>query len=310
VPATPAVRRSTWSATKGSVARFLRLPAVNGPVRFALRPFVRLLPIEWLSRLPFVGIARVTLRPGVVLALESDGSDLIASALDWRGLAGWEPEVFAVLHRLLPTVATCFDVGASNGVFALAVALGEPGRQVFAFEASPRMLARLRRNLVLNAATNVDAVEGAVCDHEGSVDLHIPPGDSLPFGASTLRSFRTPGERLRVRAVQLDAFVAARGIASVDLLKLDVEGAEPMVLAGARALLARDEPWIVCEVLHGLTERALQAALDPLGYRYFAIGPQGLEPRERIAGDPTYRLRNWLFATPRRLRAAELEPQP
>jgi FkbM family methyltransferase len=285
----------------------LRVRPVNALVRTMLRPFTALLPAETLARIPFFGIARVRLRPGLVVALESDGGDLIASAIDWRGLAGWEPETFTALQRLLPTVATCFDIGASTGVFSLTVALDDPRRRVFAFEAAPGMLARLRRNLELNRATNVEVVEGAVCDHRGTIDLFIPPGLSLPFGASTLESFRSPGERLPVRAVQLDEFVTGRGIERVELLKLDTEGTEPRVLAGARALLARDEPWIVCEVLHGLTESALHEVLDPLGYRYFAIGARGLERRERIVGDPTYRDRNWLFATPRRLAALGLE---
>jgi FkbM family methyltransferase len=285
----------------------LRVRAINALVRAVLRPFTALWPAETLARIPFFGIARVRLRPGLVVALESDGGDLIASAIDWRGLAGWEPETFAVLQQLLPTVATCFDVGASTGVFSLTVALDDARRRVFAFEAAPGMLARLRRNLELNRAANVEIVEGAVCDREGTIDLFVPPGMSLPFGASTLDTFRSPGERLPVRAVQLDAFATARGIARVDLLKLDTEGTEPSVLAGAREVLARDEPWIVCEVLHGMTEPALHAVLDPLGYRYFAIGARGLERRERIVGDPTYRDRNWLFATPKRLAALGLD---
>jgi len=293
--------RESAPAPRRALAGLLKLPAVNTLVRALVRPVAPLLPLPFLSRVPFVGIARMELASGVTLALESDGRDLIASAIDWRGAAGWEPETFAVLERILPTVGACFDIGASTGVFSLAVALADRARRVWAFEPAPGMLERLRRNLALNHADNVTVVEGAVGEHEGRVELFIPPGHSLPFGASTLASFRPPGERLDVAAVRLDAFVAAQGVARVDLLKLDTEGTEPRVLAGARALLKRDEPWIVCEVLHGMTEPGLHAELDPLGYRYFAITRDGLERRDRIVGDPTYRDRNWLFATPRRL---------
>lgn len=293
--------RELSGSPKRALADLLKVPIVNSVVRAALRPVAPLLPIAWLSRLPLVGTARMTLRPGVRVALESDGRDLIASAIDWRGLAGWEPETFAVLERILPGVATCFDVGASTGVFSLAVALDDRTRRVWAFEPAPGMLERLRRNLALNHADNVTVVEGAVCEREGRVHIFIPPGHSLPFGASMRESHRRPGARLDVAAVQLDAFAAAHGVAHVDLLKLDTEGTEPRVLEGARALLARDEPWIVCEVLHGLTESGLHAVLDPLGYRYFAITARRLERRDRIVGDPAYRDRNWLFATPARL---------
>lgn len=248
-----------------------------------------------------VGTVTSTLPSGTRLRLRSDGRDVIASALHWRGLAGWEAETFAVLHRLLPRVKVFFDVGASTGVFTLVAALDDPSRRVFAFEPTPGMAQSLARNIALNGTRNVTRVEAAVCDHDGTAELFIPPGESLPFGASTLDSFREPGTRLEVAALKLDTFVQREGIPRVDFLKLDTEGTEPSVLAGARHLLERDEPWILCEVLHGLTETALHAELDPLGYRYFAITRHGLEPRPRIVGDPAYRDRNWLFATPRRL---------
>src|SRR5690348_9981051 len=113
-PSSPTPARG---AAKRALARLLSRPAINAPVRVALKPFARILPIDWLRRVPIVTTARVMLKPGVELALESDGRDLIASAIYWRGLAGWEPETFAVLQRILPGVRTCLDVGASTGVF-------------------------------------------------------------------------------------------------------------------------------------------------------------------------------------------------
>ena len=293
-------------AAKRVLAGVLRQPAVNAVMRVALRPFAGALPLDALCRLPVVGVVRDRLWSGAELRLASDGRDLVASAVYWRGLAGWEPETLAALRRVLPDVRVFFDVGASTGVFSLVAALDDRARRVFAFEPSPAMSAGLERNVALNAATNVTRVEAAACDRDGTVDLFIPPGESLPFGASTLATHREAGTRVAVRALRLDSFVAAQGVGRVDLVKMDTEGTEPAVLAGARELLARDEPWIVCEVLHGLTETGLHAALDPLGYRYFAITRGGLERRPRIVGDPAYRELNWLFATDRRLGAHPL----
>lgn len=286
-----------------AVGSLLRRPTVNALLRVSLRPFARWLPVRGLCRLPVVGQVSAPLPFGERLRMASDGRDLVASALYWRGLAGYEPETFAVLWQLCGDVAVLFDVGASTGVFTLAAALEDRNRRVFAFEPGPGMSEGLERNIALNGLTNVTAVAAAACDRDGTVDLYVPPGGSLSFGASTLPSFRPGGAPQSVRALRLDTFARERGIERVDLLKLDAEGAEPAVLAGARALLERDEPWIICEVLHGLTEAALHAELDRFGYRYFAITPRGLEPRPRIVGDPTYRAPNWLFATERRLSA-------
>jgi hypothetical protein len=62
-----------------------------------------------------------------------------------------------------------------------------------------------------------------------------------------------------------------------------------------RETLARDRPWVVCEVLHGRgAEGRLQALLQPLGYRFYLLTPDGLLPPDTIEGHP--RWLNYLFA--------------
>ena len=289
------------SGLKAALSRLLRLPPVNAVLRVALRPFAGALPVEQLMRLPFVGTVRAKLPSGAEMKLASDGRDAIAAAVFWRGLGAWEPETFRVIDRLLPGADTVLDVGANSGLFARYAALENPRCRVLAFEPTPRSAAGLARNIRANGLANVTAREAAVCDHDGTAAFFVPPGESLPLGASMLESFRQPGACLEVAAVRLDTAVREAGVARVDLIKVDTEGTEPDVLAGARELLERDEPWIVCEVLHGLTEAGLHAELDRLGYRYFAITARGLVEHPRIVGDPSYRDRNWLFATSRRL---------
>ena len=283
-------------ALKRALARTLRHPLVNPALRLGLRPFAGLLPIELLQRLPVVGAVRAPLAPGTVLQLDSGGRDQVAAALYWRGLAGYEPETMAVYRRLLPGARGVIDVGASMGLFALVAGLEDERRRVFAFEPVPETFACLERNLALNSRARIEPVAAAAAAFDGTIDLNVPPGESLPFGASTLPGHRDAGRRITVRAVTLDRFVSERAPGHVDVIKLDTEGTEPDVLAGARSLIASDRPWIVCEVLHGLTEARLHDVLDPLGYRYFIIGRRGLTPRPRIEGDPSYRDRNWLFA--------------
>ncbi len=273
-------------------------------MRIALRPFASAIPVEQLMRLPVVGTVRVTLPSGAELKLSSEGRDDIASALYWRGMEAWEPETFRIFDSLLPTANVVLDVGANSGLFALYAALERPACRVFAFEPTPSSSASMARNIEASGVRNVTRCEAAVCDRDGTIGLFVPPGESLPLGASTLATFREPGVRIEVAAVRLDTFARQHGLERIDLIKVDTEGTEPSVLAGARALLKRDQPWIVCEVLHGLTEPGLHAELDRLGYRYFLITGHGLEEHPRIVGDPTYRDRNWLFATARRLDSA------
>jgi len=288
--------RVSSRALKRALASALRHPLVNTALRLGLRPVAGLLPVGMLQRVPVVGAVRVPLGAGSVLRLHSGGRDQMAAALYWRGLAGYEPETISVFRRLLPGAHTVIDVGANVGLFALIAGLEDERRQVFAFEPVPETFECLRRNLALNPRARVEPVAAAAAAFDGTIDLNVPPGESLPLGASTLPSHRQAGRHVTVPAITLDRFTAGRAAGPVDLLKLDTEGTEPDVLAGARALLERDRPWILCEVLHGLTEARLHAVLDPLEYRFFSIGPRGLSPRSRIEGDPSYRDRNWLFA--------------
>ena len=300
-PAAGATREPVRGGLKSALLRFLRRPGPNAAIRWALRPLAGALPVEQLMRIPLVGVVRVKLPSGAHLEMYSDGRDSLASAFYWRGWEAWEPETFRIFDRLLPQARVIFDVGANSGLFALYAALERPQASVFAFEPTPSSSASMAENIRRNGVRNLVRLESAVCDFDGTIDLFVPPGESLPLGASTLESFRRPGSRIAVNAVRLDTIVEQRAIGRVDLVKIDTEGTEPAVLSGARGLLERDEPWIVCEVLHGMTEAGLHAELDRRGYRYFAITAGGLEERARIEGDPAYRDRNWLFATQRRL---------
>ena len=104
-----------------------------------------------------------------------------------------------------------------------------------------------------------------------------------------------PAETIAVSGITIDSFVGAHGTGPVDAMKIDTEGTEDKVLRGARRSLERDRPIIICEVLHGLTEPALHALLDPLDYSYFISTRQGPIAKPRIEGDPTYTHLNYLM---------------
>jgi len=138
------------------------------------------------------------------------------------------------------------DVGANIGAFtvAMARAVTASGR-VFAFEPFAVARRRLQRTLELNATHNVEVLSAAVADRVGSATL-------VDYGAgyeswSTLapREIETAAGMVRaaghteVGTTTLDAFAAARGLDRAAVAKIDVEGAEAFVIAGARDLLAR-----------------------------------------------------------------------
>jgi FkbM family methyltransferase len=140
-------------------------------------------------------------------------------------------------RSLLPSGGVFLDVGAHAGYFSLLASnlVGTSGR-VFAIEPNPRTFSALDRHLTLNAVSNVQALQCGLSNVRGSFVLHLPPS-ALDYNATVLpRAEWTPVE---VPTRTLDDCVCEWGIDRIDLMKIDVEGAEPLVLAGGAAALAR-----------------------------------------------------------------------
>lgn len=159
------------------------------------------------------------------------------------------------------------DVGGHIGAFALLAARRvAPGGRVLVFEPGPDNLEFLRENLRLNPGLPVRLFECALAEAPGEADLFLAdPGTGNP-AANTLVD--SPGRRrVRVPVRTLDEVLAAEGVGRVDHLKIDVEGAELRVLAGAaqslglvrRVVLEIHEPKVsTAEVEAFLTARGFQ----------------------------------------------------
>jgi FkbM family methyltransferase len=161
------------------------------------------------------------------------------------------------------------DAGAHAGLIttALAGAVGPDGH-VWSIEPGVETVKRLRRALELSGHANVEVVEAAASDAGGELHLSI--------GRDPALTQLVGSEGRTVRAVTLDGLWSARGEPEVSVVKVDVEGAEPAVLRGARRLLERWHPPILLEA-NDAAARDLQASiLAPLGYE--RTQPDGFAP--------------------------------
>jgi FkbM family methyltransferase len=220
------------------------------------------------------------------------------SGFEWKALRRQPGErVTADLFRkLLRPGATVLDVGANVGYYALLAAreVGPDGR-VIAFEATPAVAARLAENVKLNALGNVTVVHAAVCDRAGEIEFRLQDDDSE---GNSLVNFATDWPTVKVPAVSLDDYAAAHNIDRVDVMKVDVEGAEPMVLAGAKRLLSGPTPPVLIlesnpEALKagGSSPADIRERLAGFGYRCFGVEQltQGADPVWNIvAVHPTH----------------------
>ena len=162
----------------------------------------------------------------------------------------YEPNEFAFLGRFLRPGMNFVDAGANEGLYTLFAArcVGPQGT-VWAFEPSSREFDRLRLNVELNGLANIRLFQSALADNSGEQDLLI--ADPEHAGQSTLGRFvydvvRTAGhERVPVR--RLDDVIAQEGLRRLDVLKLDVEGAEVRSLRGAQRTLRELRPVLLFE---------------------------------------------------------------
>lgn len=172
-----------------------------------------------------------------------------------------------------------WDVGSHFGFHALGFAamVGDTGR-VVAFEPNPANLARLKLHLERNKdlAPRVLVVEAAVSDHDGEGNFvrstNIDNGDSScsfvegaipPRDAGAYADFG----RIKVKILALDSWLAKNAAPGPQVMKIDVEGAELLVLQGGRTVLERFRPTIVMEVHNIQLMFHVQSFLHGLGYR-------------------------------------------
>jgi FkbM family methyltransferase len=128
---------------------------------------------------------------------------------------------------------TVIDIGANIGEFSLAVAA--QSRRVIAIEPDPDCFACLCRNVAAHA--NIETLQTLLWSEPTELTFHSEPGhgDSSVFAPDSGDATQS----LTLPARTLDDIAAELQIGSVDLLKCDAEGAEPEVLEGASAVLAR-----------------------------------------------------------------------
>lgn len=149
----------------------------------------------------------------------------------------WEPWItVAIAQRLRPGMI-CLDVGANLGYFTLLMAdLVGPAGAVVAFEPNPRLRELCLSSLCASGFRDRTCVSGlAASDRDGAIvpltfDLSSPMNGTIVEGPS-------PGAT-EVQTIRLDT--ASANLKHVDFVKIDVEGAEPLVWAGMQQLLDRN----------------------------------------------------------------------
>jgi FkbM family methyltransferase len=191
---------------------------------------------------------------------------------------GFEDAEMAFVERLLQPGMTVLDAGAHHGLYTLLASKRVRRRgRVIAFEPSPRERKRLQRHLWVNRCKNVDVQSCALGDERREADLFLVEGPEDWCNSLRAPQIAARTATVRVEVERADDVLEKLGITQVDLIKLDVEGAELSFLHGARATLEASRPVILAEVQDlrtrpwGYAAREVIDFLTRAGYRWFAL---------------------------------------
>jgi FkbM family methyltransferase len=162
---------------------------------------------------------------------------------------------FSRLHPADAAV-TIFDIGCCEGEDSIRFSRHFRHARVLAFEALPDNQRICRENFALYQATRTELVPVALCDRVGTTDFHVSSGapkDGVsgwnygnksssvlpPKGGDPMLGWLEFRKKITVPCSTLDQVCADRGIARLELVHMDVQGAESLVLAGATRMLPR-----------------------------------------------------------------------
>ncbi len=170
-----------------------------------------------------------------------------------------------------------FDVGALYGIFALGFTAGST-RRALAFEPNPPTFARLERLLALNPECRIEAhalgLGAAAAQIPVETGFHFVAGGACGSGDGVMQ------------VVALDDFIREHDIRP-DVLKIDVEGFEHAVIAGARTLLREHRPLLFLELHPSLLDRH-GASAPALGRELFELGYVACESDGRPAREDCF----------------------
>lgn len=229
----------------------------------------------------------IVLRPGLSLRIDP------ASREPFEWFCFRSPEMASELDAFVRAMATArrfVDIGACHGIFSLAFTHGRPQAVALAVEPSPTAFAILAENARLNAPGNVVVRQLALGASAGPLRMranwhHL---EAVAAGESDDTTLEVPMSTLDALCSELDFHP--------ELLKIDVEGFEGSVLAGAQEILRRDRPLLFLEVHPqrlrelGRSTADLLASLQELGYRFLSLEGRPLALARLAARQAVFRL--------------------
>lgn len=206
---------------------------------------------------------------GVGRGLRFNGGKSAAGFL----LGTHDPGIQNAFKLLIKPGMVVYDIGANVGFTTIIAAhLTGPNGTVICFEPQPKCDEMIRHNAALNGLAQVRVRNEALGDKDGSARFLVT-SDSTFSRLDGVGKQDLGATRVDVVVRRLDSLIADESLQRPELVKIDVEGSEPLILEGAMATLREARPVLLIE-LHG-TNRVVSELLQKVGYTTRVLGDRG-----------------------------------
>ena len=160
-------------------------------------------------------------------------------------LPDFDADLLSACRPYIPNGGICVDAGANVGHWSLVFSrfVGPAGR-VYAFEPFPDFFGRLGQNVALNNLSNVETIQSALSDENGSIEF-----DGAACHLAWAKD-ASEGPKIRIPCVTLSDFVQQHELPRLDFVKMDIEGAELLALRGMDPLFKKGWRPALCLELH------------------------------------------------------------
>lgn len=277
---------------------FIYVPEVNRIIRninYILSP---LLPNK--IKIHPSGKLKVPFNKHNYFYLKTNQTSFLTRELFWKKAENFE--YTNIFIGLIGKVSTFFDVGANIGYYSILGCKINPSLTVFAFEPSTGVFIYMCENLKINRLLeNVTVEPIALSDVNGKIDFYEMRNEKFPtiynlsgehnIGAKTDRITN----KVKIESTTLDTYLSEIKINSVDLIKLDTEGAEYQILKGATKTIDTHKPIVICETLFNKIEKELDIIMRKHNYEFYNHTRDGLKKVETIVRKEDDGIRNCFF---------------
>jgi len=241
------------------------------------------------------GLLKVNVDSKLSFYLKTNQTSYLTRELFWKKPLDFE--YTAIFIDLIKKVESFWDIGANIGYYSILGCKANPDLKVIAFEPSVGPKVYMTDNLKINGLENRIKIEPmALSNVNGEVEFYQITNPKFPSilnlsGEHNMGAKKSlTSEKIKIQSIRIDDYKDSKN--TIDLIKIDTEGAEVEILKGGQQTILEKKPIIVLETLFNRNEAEIEHLLSQLGYRFFNHTESGLQEVETLTREVDNGVRN------------------